>query len=85
MHSIHEKKNKMFLYAALSGVPRPHRDVDRSHATPDKVKAIEEANLPWTVLQVRSFLDLINYYCKFLLGYVTVVKHLNEFLHKEHP
>ena len=34
------------------------------HPTKDKVKAIQEAPQPHNVTELRSFLGIINYYCK---------------------
>ena len=46
------------------------------------MKAIVEAPQPQNVQQLRSFLGLLNYYRKFLPNLATVVKPLNDLLHK---
>ena len=50
---------------------------------PDKVKAVEKWPTPENQTHVRSFLGLANYFRRFLNGYATVVKPLNELLKKD--
>lgn len=47
---------------------------------PSKVKAILEWKSPTTVHQVRSFLGLAGYYCKFILNFSKIVKPITELL-----
>ena len=39
------------------------------HTSPNKVKAIVKWPTPSVVKEVRSFLDLASYYCKFIWGF----------------
>jgi hypothetical protein len=50
---------------------------------PDKVKAVESWPTPETQTHVRSFLGLANYFRRFLNGYASVVRPLNELLKKD--
>ena len=60
-----------------------HRvDAEGIRATPENVKDIVEAPQPQNMQQLRSFLGLLNYYRKFLPNLATVVKPLNDLLHK---
>ena len=48
-----------------------------------KVKAIKAWSMPKTVRGVRSFLGLANFYCRFIEGYVQVVRPLNYLTKKD--
>ena len=41
-------------------------DADGLHPTEERVKAIKEAPKPQNITELRSFLDIINYYSRFL-------------------
>jgi hypothetical protein len=47
---------------------------------PSKVKDILEWKSPTTVHQVRSFLELAGYYCRFILDFFKIVKPITEML-----
>lgn len=49
-----------------------------------KVKVIQDLELPKDVSELRSFLKLINYYCKFIKGYSKFAALLTELLKKAH-
>lgn len=57
-------------------------DKDGLHATPAKVKAINNAPEPRNVHELRSFLGLVNYYGKFIHHLSTVTQPLNQLLCK---
>ncbi|KAG6928696.1 hypothetical protein G0U57_007605, partial [Chelydra serpentina] len=50
------------------------------HQAPAKVKAIVEAPPPQNVIQLHSFLGLLNYYGKFISQLATLLKPLHELL-----
>ena len=52
------------------------------HLTHDKVKAIQEASRPHNVVELRSFLGIINYYGKFLPNLSTRLAPLYQLLKK---
>jgi len=51
--------------------------------TSEKVKAIHEAPAPKDVSQLKSFLGLLNYYCKFLPNLSTTLAPLYKLLQKK--
>ena len=55
-------------------------DTSGIEALPGKVKAIQEAPPPQNVAQLRSFLDLLNYYGKFIPNLATILHPLNDLL-----
>ena len=60
-----------------------HRvDAEGLQASPEKVEAIDKAPQPRSVQQLRSYLGLLNYYRKFLPNLASLVKPLNDLLHK---
>uniref|UniRef100_A0A1Y1N2I4 RNA-directed DNA polymerase n=3 Tax=Photinus pyralis TaxID=7054 RepID=A0A1Y1N2I4_PHOPY len=48
-----------------------------------KVKAILECPIPENVTQVKSFVGMLNYYCKFIPNVATLLQPLYELLHKD--
>ena len=48
------------------------------HASPDKVMAIVKWPTPSVVKDVRSFLDLASYYCKFNWGFSELANPLTD-------
>ena len=58
-------------------------DAKGLHTTPQKVEAIQQAQYPKNVQQLRSFLDLVHYYGKFIPNLATVTEPLNQLLHKD--
>ncbi|XP_019059506.1 PREDICTED: uncharacterized protein LOC109117174 [Tarenaya hassleriana] len=50
---------------------------------PKKIKSIREWNRPKTVPQLRSFLGLVNYYRRFILGYSSIAAPLSDMLKKD--
>ena len=52
------------------------------HVDPSKVKAIVKAPAPKNVVQLRSFLGLVNYYGKFIPNLATLTHPLNQLLKK---
>ena len=52
------------------------------HPTKEKVRAIVEAPAQQNVSQLKSFLGMLNYYCKFLPNLSTVLAPLYSLLHK---
>ena len=55
------------------------------HPTVEKVKAIRNAPAPSTVSQLKSFLGILTYYCKFLPNMSTVLAPLYKLLQKNVP
>ena len=49
---------------------------DGVNASPEKVKAILDWPRPMTVHDIRSFLGLASYYCKFIQGFSQIAKPL---------
>ncbi len=61
-----------------------HRvDAEGIHASPEKVEAILKTPQPKNVQQMRSYLGLLNYYRKFLPNLASIIKPLNDLLHKD--
>ena len=59
-------------------------DKDGLHKSAEKVEAVLNAPRPNDVVEVRSFLGLINYYHRFLPNLSTVVHPLTQLLEKNH-
>ena len=57
-------------------------DKNGLHPTREKVRAIEEAHSPTSVMELRAFLGLFNYYSKFLPNLVSKLSPLYKLLHK---
>lgn len=57
-------------------------DAHGLHKSPDKVKAVKEVQCPKHVSQSRSFLDLVNYYHRFIDNLSSVAGPLHELLNK---
>ena len=53
------------------------------HPTKEKVCAIVDAPAPCNVTQLKSFLGMLNYYCKFLPNLSTMMSPLYSVLHKK--
>ena len=49
---------------------------------PSKVQDVLNWNPPKNVLEIRSFLGLAGYYCRFIEGFSKIVKHLTSLLEK---
>ena len=58
-------------------------DKDGLHKDKDKFKAVENMPKPRNVSEVRSFIGMINYYARFIKNFSTILRPLNELLHKE--
>ena len=58
-------------------------DKNGLHPSSEKIRAIREAPKPKNVTELKSFLGLINYYCKFLSNLSTVLFPLYRLLHKD--
>lgn len=48
-----------------------------------KVQAVLDWPLPQTLKQLRGFLDLIDYYRRFIEGHASIVTHLTNLLKKD--
>ena len=61
--------------------------VDKSglHPSPRKVQAILEIPVPLNTTELKSFLELVNYYQKFIPGMSTLVAPLNALLGRDTP
>ena len=60
-----------------------HRvDAEGIQALPEKIEAIERAPLPRNIQQLRSFLELLSYYRKFLPNLATILHPLHDLLLK---
>ena len=55
------------------------------HTSAKKVEAVKKAPRPTNQQQLRSFLGLLQYYCKFLPNLSTLISPLNSLLQKNHP
>ena len=55
-------------------------DAEGLHSTKEKLKAIVEAPAPKNIQELRSFLDLINYYGKFIPNATSILAPLNVLL-----
>lgn len=58
-------------------------DAHSLHAIPYKLEAITHASEPQNVVQLRSFLGLLNYYGKFIPNLATPIHPLNQLLHED--
>ena len=60
-----------------------HRiDKNGLHPTTEKVNTVVKAPRPKNVMELKSYLGLLNYYGRFLSNLSTTVQPLNELLHK---
>ena len=59
-------------------------DHDGLRKTNAKIDAVQNAPRPQDVSSVRGFLELVNYYHRFLPNMSSVLHHLNELLEKYH-
>ncbi len=57
--------------------------VERFYPDPKKIDDVENFLIPKTITNVRAFLELISYYCKFILGYAKITKPLFSLTKKE--
>ena len=82
-HGVHAKKSKCrFLQPSV--VFLGHRiDADGIHPTEEKLRAIVQVPAPKNVQELRSFLDLISYYGKFIHNAATILSPLNSLLRKD--
>ena len=55
------------------------------HTSAKKVEAVKKAPRPTNQQHLRSFLGLLQYYCKFLPNLSTLISSLNSLLQKNHP
>ena len=55
------------------------------HRTAKKVKAISEATIPTNVQELRAFLDMLNYYSKFVHSHSITAQPLTDLLKKWFP
>jgi hypothetical protein len=60
-------------------------DENGLHKTPEKVKAIRNANRPTNVTELKSFLGLATYYNKFIKNFSNIVYPLTRLLQKNKP
>jgi hypothetical protein len=58
-------------------------NVERSHPNPKKIDAIENFLIPKFVTNVKAFLELTDYYKKFIPGYAKIIKPLFGFTKKD--
>ena len=81
-HGVRMKLSKCsFLKSSVEYLG--HRvDAEGLRATPEKMRAIDQAPQPKNVQQLRSFLGLLNYYRKFLPNLATIIQPLNDLLQK---
>jgi len=63
---LHLKRKKCFLMQPSVTYLGHLIDAQGLHPLPDKVRAIQEAPLPRSVAQLKSYLGLLTYYSKFL-------------------
>ena len=81
-HGIRMKKSKCFFMQDSMEYLGHRVDAEGLQASPKKVEAIDKAPQPRSVQQLRSYLGLLNYYRKFLPNLASIVKPLNDLLHK---
>ena len=81
-HGVRMKLSKCsFLKSSVEYLG--HRvNAEGLRATPEKMRAIDQAPQPKNVQQLRSFLGLLNYYRKFLPNLATIIRPLNDLLQK---
>ena len=60
-------------------------DAKGLHATESKLQAIKQAPAPRNVLELRSFLGLVNYYGRFVPNLSTLLHPLHQLLRQEIP
>ena len=79
-HGIRLRRNKCeFLKDSVEYLG--HRiDAEGLHTSPEKVKAIQQAPTPSNVVELRSFLGLLNYYGKFVSNLSSILQPLNSCL-----
>ena len=82
-HGIHANQEKCeFMQNQVEYLG--HRiDSEGIHATDSKLEAITNAPPPKNVQELRSFLGLLNYYCKFIPNLATLIHPLNDLLCKD--
>ena len=83
-HGVKLKKSKCrFMQDSVEYLG--HRlDSEGQHPTDDKLRAVIDAPTPKNVQQLRSFLGLLNYYCKFVPNLASILYPLNQLLQKNH-
>ena len=54
------------------------------HPSPRKAQAIQEVPVPENPTELKSFLGLANYYCRFIPCMATLAHTLNHFFSREH-
>jgi len=55
-------------------------DCDDIHPSPRKLQAIQEVQVPENPTELKSFLGLVNYYCRFIPDMATLAHKLNRLL-----
>ena len=75
----------MCILSILSGVFGSHCRVDGFAVNPAKVKAVQEWNVPTSVIEIRSFLGLAGYYKRFILQFAKIAALLTNLMRKNTP
>ena len=76
-------KREKCVFMAPSVVYLGYRiDAQSLHPMPEKVKAVMDAPQPTTVTELKSYLGILNYYCKFLPNIYTILAPLYTLLRK---
>lgn len=60
-------------------------DAQGLHATDSKLQAIKDAPHPTNVHELRAYLGLLNYYCRFIPKHAMLSQPLNDLLGKDAP
>ena len=81
-HGIRMRRSKCYFTQDSVEYLGHRLDAEGLRATPEKIAVIENAPLPWNVQQLRPFLGLLSYYCKFLPNLAAIVQPLNDLMQK---
>jgi len=77
-------RQKKCVFLAQSVIYLGHRiDGEGLHPVPEKIKAVQEAPCPTNVPELKSYLDLLSYYSKFLPNLSTSMAPLYKLLQKK--
>lgn len=76
-------KEKCLIFQNSVTFHRHVIDADGLHPIPEKTEAIDKAPVPKNVVELRSFLTLINCYGKFRSNLSSEIKPLTMLLHKD--